>query len=128
MSFSFRAILDTLKVLEMDKQKETEMEKRYSEMSEFELRQEISFLNEKAKKAEQMGMVNEFAVYERKMLLAKAYLLDESQFEAGKTYEVDEEEKSEFFISYMNGKFAWGYRNGSSVLEGIPISLLKTIE
>ena len=37
-------------------------------------------LHEKARKAEQMGMVNEFAVYERKAVLAKAYLLNPDDF------------------------------------------------
>ncbi len=42
------------------------MEKRYSQMTEHEIRTAIAELNEKAKKAEQMGMVSELAVYERK--------------------------------------------------------------
>ena len=39
-----------------------EQEKRYSEMSEEELKQEIAQLREKARKAEQLGIVNEFDV------------------------------------------------------------------
>ncbi|WP_216830532.1 YfhH family protein [Alkalihalobacterium elongatum] len=100
------------------------MEKRYSEMTAYELNNEIGRLNEKAKKAEQMGMVSEFAVYERKMLLAKAYLLDPEDYQPGTTYEMVDDQ-STFVISYMNGRFAWGFRNGSSELEGVPISLLK---
>ncbi|WP_078551890.1 YfhH family protein [Bacillus alkalicellulosilyticus] len=100
------------------------MEKRYSEMSEFELQQEIRQLNEKAKKAEQMGMASEFAVYERKVIMAKAYLMDPSQVIAGTTYSFVDEQ-STFTVEYMNGRFAWGYRNGSKEIEGIPISLLK---
>ncbi len=42
-----------------------QQEKRYSTMTEYELRQEIGMLQEQARKAEQMGMVNEFAVLER---------------------------------------------------------------
>lgn len=52
------------------------MEKRYSEMTAHELHQEIAGLTEKARKAEQMGIVNELAVHERKIAMAKAYLLD----------------------------------------------------
>lgn len=103
------------------------MEKRYSEMTEHELWQEIAHLNEKAKKAEQMGMANEFAVYERKMLIAKAYLLDPNEFKQGETYEMIDGE-STFQVSYINGYFAWGYRNNSSNLEGVPISLLKDVK
>ncbi|WP_209124077.1 YfhH family protein [Alkalihalobacillus sp. BA299] len=100
------------------------MEKRYSDMTEFELQNEIAQLNEKAKKAEQMGMASEFAVYERKMIMAKAYLLNPEEFYPGETYEMIDNQSS-FLISYMNGRFAWGYRNGSSELEGVPISVLK---
>ncbi|MBU8908874.1 YfhH family protein [Desertibacillus haloalkaliphilus] len=100
------------------------MEKRYSQMEEHELRQEIALLNEKAKKAEQMGMVSEFAVYERKMVMAKAYLLDPNDFNPEETYILDEDDNT-FTISYLNGTFAWGYRNDQSELEAVPISLLK---
>ncbi len=99
------------------------MEKRLSEMSEFELKQEIANLSEKARKAEQLGMMNEFAVYERRVLIAKAYLLNPDDFKPGETYEMTVE-KSTFRISYMNGYFAWGYRNGGAALEAVPISLL----
>lgn len=99
-------------------------EKRFSEMTHPELRQEIVALNEKARKAEQMGMLNEFAVYERRVLLAKAYLLDPNDFKSGETYQMKDGE-STFSISYMNGHFAWGYRNNEAKLEGVPISLIE---
>ena len=51
-------------------------EKNYAAMSEHELREEIAFLKEKARKAEQLGIINEFAVYERKALMAAASLVD----------------------------------------------------
>ena len=44
----------------------------YSQMTEQELRHEIANLREQARKAEQLGIVNEYAVYERKALMAKA--------------------------------------------------------
>jgi len=100
--------------------------KRYSMMSEYELRSEIAQLNEKAKKAEQLGMVNEFAVLERKILMAKAYLLDPNQFKQGEVYEIEGDPGVRFNIHYMNGIFAWGTRdNDQAQEEGIPISLLK---
>ncbi|WP_332691475.1 YfhH family protein [Halalkalibacter lacteus] len=98
-----------------------EQQKRFSEMTEYELRTEIARLNEKAKKAEQLGMSSEFAVYERRVLLAKAYLLDPNDYEPGKTYEI--EGGSSFQISYMNGYFAWGYRDNQTTLEAVPISI-----
>ncbi|TSB45199.1 YfhH family protein [Alkalicoccobacillus porphyridii] len=99
-------------------------EKRFSDMTNPELRQEIVALNEKARKAEQMGMLNEFAVYERRVLLAKAYLINPEEFKPGQTYQMKDGE-STFSISYMNGHFAWGYRNNAKNLEGVPISLLQ---
>ncbi|GAE36398.1 YfhH family protein [Halalkalibacter akibai] len=103
-----------------------EPEKRFSQMTEFELRTEIARLNEKAKKAEQMGMSSEFAVYERRVLLAKAYLLNPEDFKPGTEYKI--EGGSSFKISYMNGYFAWGYRDNSPTLEGVPISLFLNEE
>lgn len=103
-----------------------QQEKRYSQMTEYELRQEISKLNEKARKAEQMGMVNEFAVLERKAVMAKAYLIDPECFTPGEIFEIDGDPGSFFKIDYLNGVFAWGYRlNGDGTEEALPISMLK---
>ncbi|OZM57063.1 hypothetical protein CIB95_09880 [Lottiidibacillus patelloidae] len=103
------------------------MEKRYSQMSEFELRQEIGHLNEKAKKAEQMGMVSEFAVLERKVVMAKAYLLNPDDYKSGEVYEITGDPGYYFKINYMNGHFAWGHRLNSSEEEAFPISLLGNL-
>ncbi|WP_078597559.1 YfhH family protein [Evansella clarkii] len=100
------------------------MDKKYSEMTEEELRNEIADLKVKAQKAEQMGMVNEYAVHERKMAMAKAYMMDPSEFIAGETYEIIDGEGDKFTISYKKGVFAWGSRNGSGKEEALPISLL----
>lgn len=99
------------------------MEIRYSEMSEFELHQEISRLNEKAKKAEQMGMASELAVYERKMAMAKSYMLNPDDYKPEEVYELTEGAGT-FKISYLNGYFAWGYRDQEKELSAVPISLL----
>ncbi|WP_183183836.1 YfhH family protein [Anoxybacteroides voinovskiense] len=100
-------------------------QKRYSEMTEYELKQEIAHLTEKARKAEQMGMVNELAVYERKIAMAKAYLLNPEDFRPGDIYEIDGDPGSVFKIRYLNGVFAWGYRlTGDGSEEALPISLL----
>ncbi len=105
------------------------MEKRYSQMTEYELKKEIGDLTEKARKAEQMGMVNEYAVYERKIDMAKSYLLDPSDFNPGEVYEIANDPGSYFKINYLNGIFAWGTRlYVKKHEEALPISLLKTIE
>lgn len=106
------------------------MEKRFSQMTEYELKQELGKLHEKARKAEQLGIVNEFAVYERKISIGKAYLLDPDDFKPGKIYEIDNDPGSRFKIDYMNGIFAWGYRlsGDQKQEEAVPISLLKNTE
>ncbi|GLY11465.1 YfhH family protein [Bacillus badius] len=103
-----------------------EPQKRYSDMEEFELRQEIARLKEKARKAEQLGIVNEFAVLERKALMAEAYLMNPDDFTPGELYEMKGAPGAYFKIDYMNGVFAWGYRiGGDGKEEGLPISMLK---
>jgi len=102
-----------------------QQEKRYSQMTEQELRQEIAKLQEKARKAEQLGMVNEFAVLERKAVMAKAYLLNPDSYTPGQIYEIDGAPGSFFKIDYINGVFAWGHRlNGDGKDEALPISML----
>ncbi|WP_270182638.1 YfhH family protein [Alkalihalobacillus sp. CinArs1] len=100
------------------------MDKRFSEMNKEELRTSIAQLSEKARRAEQMGMVNEFAVHERRIALAKSYLLNPDDFTPGKTYELEGDPGSSFVIDYMNGTFAWGFRKGSETIEAFPISML----
>jgi hypothetical protein len=101
------------------------VEKRYSDMTDRELLDELSRLTEKSRKAEQLGMINEYAVYERKMAMAKCYLMDPDNFKPNETYTIEGDPGSRFIISYMNGVFAWGYRDGSKELEAFPISMLK---
>jgi hypothetical protein len=101
-------------------------QKRYSEMTKQELQQEIAALAEKARKAEQMGMVNEYAVYERKIAMAKAYLLNPNDFEPGEIYEIEGDPGEYFKVRYLKGVFAWGHRlKGSGEEEALPISLLR---
>lgn len=95
-------------------------------MTESELKQEIATLKEKARKAEQLGIVNEYAVLERKATMAQAYLLDPSDFKPGEIYAIDGAPGTYFKIDYLKGVFAWGYRlNGRGKEEALPISLLK---
>ncbi|WP_096187910.1 YfhH family protein [Evansella halocellulosilytica] len=100
------------------------MEKRYSQMTKEELTEEIAELKVKAQKAEQMGMVNEYAVHERKMTMAKAYMMDPEEFNVGATYDIIGSSGETFTIAYMNGIFAWGKRNDNREEEALPISLL----
>ncbi|MBD3861694.1 YfhH family protein [Bacillus sp. 28A-2] len=100
------------------------MDKRYSEMTEYELKQEIAALSEKARKAEQLGIVNEYAVLERKIDMAKAYLLDPGLIQTKTTYQI-KDTGEQFYVEYLNGVFAWGYRVSSPEKEdALPISML----
>ncbi|PSL43644.1 uncharacterized protein DUF1811 [Salsuginibacillus halophilus] len=100
------------------------MEKRFSQMTMNELREEVGRLREEAIKAERQGRVSEFAVAQRKMTMAASYMLDPNEFQPGEVYLLDEEEAT-FQISYLNGIFAWGYREGNHELEAVPIAILK---
>ncbi|WP_343033692.1 YfhH family protein [Alkalicoccus luteus] len=100
------------------------MNKQYSRMSREELEAEIKELRVAAQKAEAKGMINEYAVHERKILMAEAYMLDPSVFRSGETYSIANSGGESFKINYMNGVFAWGWRDGSSSLEAVPISVL----
>ncbi|WP_409304396.1 YfhH family protein [Peribacillus sp. SCS-155] len=100
-------------------------EKRYSTLTQHELQQEIADLMEKARKAEQMGMVNEFAVLERKAVMARAYLLNPEDFKPG-IYHIKGAPGTHFKVEYLKGVFAWGYRlNGDGKEEALPISMLS---
>ncbi|AEB22963.1 MULTISPECIES: YfhH family protein [Bacillus] len=101
------------------------MDKRYSQMTPHELQTEIAGLTEKARKAEQMGIVNELAVLERKITMAKAYMQNPEDFLPGAEYQIEGTDDT-FRIDYMNGVFAWGHRSSSpDQEEALPISVLK---
>lgn len=100
-------------------------ERSYAEMTEQELRTEIAKLKEKARKAEQLGILNEFAVYERKATMAAAYLIDPKTIEKGEMYRIDGAPGEFFKVEYLKGRFAWGYRlGGDRFEEALPISIL----
>ncbi|MGM8216297.1 YfhH family protein [Bacillaceae bacterium W0354] len=107
------------------------MQRRYSQYTVEELRREISALTEKARKAEQMGMVNEYAVHQRKIVMAKSYMIDPKTYKSGQVYEIEGAPGEVFEIDYMKGVFAWGVRknlNGEVLtedeIEALPIALL----
>ncbi len=106
------------------------MERRYSEYSEHELRDELARLKVKAQNAEQMGMINEFEVYQRKMVMAEAYMMDPKDYKKGEVYELEGAIGETFTINYLKGVFAWGTRRDikGEIIdeeEALPISLLK---
>lgn len=99
------------------------MERRFSEMTPHELTQKIGEFTDKAGRAEQLGRISELAVYERKIDMARAYLMDPETFKPGQVYDVD---GRRFTIHYMKGRFAWGMFDTDRQLHAFPISLLKS--
>ncbi|TDM00760.1 YfhH family protein [Macrococcus carouselicus] len=101
-------------------------EKKLVEMSPAELRTAIAAYREKARKAEMMGIINEYDVYQRKALIAESYLVDASEIVIGKVYRLIGSEASYFKVERIKGVFAWGFRlQGDASEEGIPLSLLQ---
>lgn len=101
------------------------MDKKYSDMTPSELREEVATLKEKARKAEQLGILNEFAVYERKALMAQAFLLNPDDFKPGEMYRIEGDPGVFFQLEYLKGRFGWGYRlGGDHYEEALPISML----
>lgn len=104
-------------------------EKKYSDMTVQELRTEIANLKEKSRKAEQLGIVNEYAVYERKALMAQAFLIDPASIKSGEMYRIIGDPGVFFHVEYLKGRFAWGYRlGGDKYEEALPISMLESLE
>lgn len=102
---------------------------RFSDMSIEQLREEIGKFKEAALRAEQLGNVSEVATYERKIQVAKAYMINPEQFQPGKEYRLENDSEHTFKINYINGVFAWGHRlnpkKEAQEEEAIPISLLE---
>ncbi|ATD29802.1 YfhH family protein [Macrococcoides bohemicum] len=101
-------------------------EKKLIEMNEHELREIVGTYREKARKAETMGIVNEYEVWMRKALIAESYMVDTKKVEIGKVYQLIGNQKAYFKVERIKGVFAWGFRLGSQLdEEGIPLALLQ---
>ncbi|MEB5793682.1 YfhH family protein [Staphylococcus hominis] len=101
-------------------------DKRLSEMSEQELKHEIQLCKEKMRKAEMNGIMNEYDVYESKVIVAESYLVDRSKINIGRMYKLNDGSEQYFKVERLKGVFAWGYRiNSTNPEEGLPIALLK---
>ena len=101
-------------------------QKKLSEMSEQELRHEIQTYKEKMRKAEMNGILNEYDVYQSKVIVAESYLVDRNQIELGRIYQLNDGSDQYFKVERLKGKFAWGFRiKSSEPEEGLPIALLK---
>ncbi|MGV3096441.1 MULTISPECIES: YfhH family protein [Staphylococcus] len=101
-------------------------DKKLSEMSEQELRHEIQIYKEKMRKAEMNGIMNEYDVYQSKVIIAESYLVDRTKVVLGRMYKLNDGSEQYFKVERLKGVFAWGYRiNSKPPEEGLPLALLK---
>ena len=98
----------------------------FSTMTRVELERYIQETREKMRKAEMMGVVNEYHVLERQALIAECYMVDLSLIQPGKIYKVISNEDHYFKVEYLKGIFAWGFYIGGDEPEtASPVSLLQ---
>lgn len=103
------------------------MEKRLSDLSKYELEQEIQVLHERKRKTEQMGMVSEIEVVLRRIAIAESYLIDPSSFRPGETYVVNYNDRP-FRLKFVNGVMGWGTFEGEMTERAIPLSELSEVK
>ncbi|MCA0981970.1 MULTISPECIES: YfhH family protein [Exiguobacterium] len=103
------------------------MEKRLSDLSKYELEQEIQALHERKRKAEQMGMVSEIEVVLRRIAIAESYLVDPTSFRPGETYVVNYNDQP-FRLKFVNGVMGWGTFEGDMTERAIPLSELSEVK
>jgi hypothetical protein len=78
------------------------------------------------RKAEMNGILNEYDVYQSKVIVAESYLVDRNQIELGRIYQLNDGSDQYFKVERLKGIFAWGFRiKSSEPEEGLPIALLK---
>lgn len=95
-------------------------------MTRREIEAYIAEKREAMRKAEMLGVENEYRVNERQVLIAESYMIDLSQIEKGKIYKLVSNEDHYFKVEYLKGVFAWGFFIGGTEKEtGIPVSMLQ---
>lgn len=95
-------------------------------MTRREIESYIAEKREKMRKAEMMGVENEYRVLERQVIIAESYLVDLSLIEPGKIYKMVSREDHYFKVEYLKGIFAWGFYVGGDHSESaIPVAMLQ---
>lgn len=102
------------------------MDESLSKMTRKELEYYIQMKREAMRRAEMMGVENEYRVLERQVIIAECYTIDLSRIEKGKIYKIISQEENYFKVENIKGIFAWGFFvNGNEKETGIPVSMLQ---
>lgn len=102
-------------------------EKKLIEMTPHELQQITADYREKARKAEMMGIVNEYEVWMRKALIAESYLVDAQKVQPGKVYALVGNPPEYFKVDRVKGVFARGFRLGGTLEEKVSTCIATII-
>lgn len=95
-------------------------------MTREELLVEIEELKKKARKVGGREQYNEYEVLYRKMAMAESYLMSVTDIAVEEMYGVKNTNDT-FYVTRLNGIFAWGYQNNQKVESGVPIALLERV-
>jgi hypothetical protein len=102
------------------------MERRYSEMSEKELREVMDRLKEEAIALYEKGALEEVMVLRTKYYLAASYLIDPESIKIGGIYYVEGLPGNETFtVTKIDGVMAHGQLSSSSAPQAFPLAMLS---
>jgi|SRR5690625_3732922 len=101
----------------------------YSDLTVEQLREELAKLVEKSQRAQQLGEISQYEIYERKIQIVSSYMLNPDAFKSGEQYTLKGDPSYTFKINYIDGIMAWGHRinllgQPLKKEEALPISLL----
>lgn len=105
------------------------MSSLYSDYTVEQLREELGKLVEESQKAQQLGDVSKYEIYERKIQMVSSYMMNPDEFKVGDVHRLKGDPGYTFKITLIEGIMAWGHRInllGQQVEqeEALPIALL----
>jgi hypothetical protein len=96
----------------------------YSEMTKWELENEMESLREAGQRAYDDENWSEYEIHMKKWYLAKSYMLrDTLNVEIGRTYALTEE-YDRITVSKLEGIMAWGIKESTATETAVPIAML----
>lgn len=107
------------------------MNKRFSELNDQELNKQITDFEAELKELKNSDNESRKAVVEQKLLVARSYKLNRSNFKTGRLYYLEDTDTHIFKLNYINGVFAWGSKiqigtKRENREEALPLALLKS--